>query len=109
EDLYLHDASHRLLEMIVVRKVEANALAEIQERLQNVDERLTSGEESLLAAREEASSIEQAYEQASVSAANLDRSSTQLGSDCDRYTERLAHLSERAQSLEAETAALLEK
>ena len=109
EDLYLHDASHRLLEMIVLRNVEARALTEIESQLQSADTRLSSGEESLLAAREEATSIEHAHEEGATKVAALDRAVTQLRSDCDRYTERLSHLTERGDSLQTEAATLNEK
>lgn len=109
EDLYLHDASHRLLEMIVVRNAAANALQELSDTHREASERLTSGEESLLMARSEASSIELRYDDASTRTTELERRATQLSSDCQRYTDRLSHLGQRSTSLGAELASLTEK
>lgn len=109
EDLYLHDASHRLLEMIVVRNAAANALNELSENHTSITERLTSGEESVLQARAEASSIEHRYDAASTLTTDLERRATQLTSDCQRYTDRLSHLEARSHSLETELASLSDK
>ena len=109
EDLYLHDASHRLLEMIVVRNAAANSLAELSESHGDIAAQLESGEDTLLKARTEATNIEQRYDEASTKTTELERRATQLSSDCQRYTDRLSHLGVRAQSLEAELATLTEK
>lgn len=109
EDLYLHDASHRLLEMIVVRNAVANSLQEFSQKHTELSERLTTGEESVLQARIEASQIEHRYDEASTLTTELERRSTQLTSDCQRLTDRLSHLDVRAGSLETELATLTEK
>jgi chromosome segregation protein len=109
EDLYLHDASHRLLEIIVVRNAEARALGELTDMHDSAASRLLEGEEALATARGEASSIEQRYDTASTQSAELERRATQLTSDCQRYADRLAHLDERAQSLATELTALHDK
>jgi chromosome segregation protein len=109
EDLYLHDASHRLLEMIVVRNAAANALRELSDSHTEIFAQLESGEDTLLKARSEATSIEQHYDGASTLTTELERRATQLSSDCQRYTDRLSHLDARSQSLGAELATLGEK
>jgi chromosome segregation protein len=109
EDLYLHDASHRLLEIIVVRNAHANALGALTQSHDSAATRLLEGEEALGKARSEASNIEQRYDVTSTQNADLERRATQLSSDCQRYADRLSHLDERAQALSSELSSLHEK
>ncbi|NRA35711.1 MAG: chromosome segregation protein SMC [Polyangiaceae bacterium] len=95
EDLFLHDASHRLLEFTVVERVERTALTVASES--SVDQRTTleSEDSSLRAARDEAAKIEEKAETASTEAFDADNRVSTLQSEFERARDRLSHLKER--------------
>src|SRR5262249_11486886 len=72
EELQLHDASHRLLEMIVVSRVKQELLQDASRKTQEITQKLEESEQALSAARGEASGIEERAEQASKTAFEAD-------------------------------------
>lgn len=109
EDLFLHDASHRLLEMIVVEQAEARALGAIRSSQAQAREQLESGESKMNQARSEASVVERRYDDATERATTREQQATQCAADAQRAQDRLHHLNERTQALMAEREALQRK
>ena len=109
EDLFLHDASHRLLEMIVVEQAEARALGAIRTTQAQARERLQGGETKLNEARTEASFVERRYDDATERATTREQQATQCAADAQRAQDRLLHLNERMRALVAEREALQNK
>lgn len=109
EDLFLHDASHRLLEMIVMERVEVAALQAQQQRVGTVEQDIAEREGTLNSARSEASAIETRYDNATGASTTAEQQVTQLGSDVVRQQDRLAHLSDRLTQARSEKDELEEK
>jgi chromosome segregation protein len=98
EDLTLHQASHRLLELLVVRQYEfehrTSLAARSDELRRSVDERDTE----LGQARSEAAGIEARAEDASRRAYEADNRVATLQAEFARGRDRLTHLDERLRS-----------
>ncbi len=109
EDLFLHDASHRLLEMIVMERVQVDALTEQQKRVGQVEHEISEREGKLNAARGEAGQIESRYDTATATSTAAEQRVTQLSSDYDRARDRLTHLNERLKQARSEKAELESK
>ncbi|MEN9581067.1 MAG: High confidence in function and specificity [Pseudomonadota bacterium] len=106
EDLFLHDASHRLLELIVVNRVHAQTLETQEARSTEVGVQIAESEARLNAAREEASSIESRYDAATSAAVAAEQRVSQLTSDFERARDRRVHLSDRLDASRVEKADL---
>jgi chromosome segregation protein len=106
EDLFLHDAAHRLLEMIVTEKVSIVDTDELRKQSAELNAALAAGEARLAAARAESTSIEARYEEATTEARSAEQQLTQLQSEVQRAQDRSSHLEQRLDQLEAERAEL---
>jgi len=104
EDLVLHDASHKLLELIVTEQVEKQAEISASAGLGEARARLGEAESALDAAREEALAIEQRSDRASTAAFEADNDVTALGAEIERARDRMRHLGERQSAAETEQA-----
>lgn len=102
EDLALHDASHRLLEYIVVERVEQESHGHSSFGLADARSRLATGEERLEAERAEALEIEQKADRASTLAFEADNEVTAVQAEIERSRDRLQHLTERLAAAEVE-------
>jgi len=102
DDLVLHDASHRLLELIVTERVESDGFSAANERAQGARGGLREADVLLDAAREEALSIEIRADEASRSAFEADNEVSSLLADLERSRDRLVHLTERLDAVQTE-------
>ena len=102
DDLVLHDASHRLLELIVTERVESDGFAIANERSQGARSSLREADVVLDASREEALSIEIRSDEASRSAFEADNEVSSLVADLARSRDRLTHLTERLDAVQTE-------
>ena len=102
DDLVLHDASHRLLELIVTERVEADGFTSANERAQGARGSLREADVVLDASREEALSIEIRADEASRSAFEADNEVSTLLADLERSRDRLTHLTERMDAVQTE-------
>src|SRR6187402_1482387 len=102
DDLVLHDASHRLLELIVTERVESDGFSAANERSQGARGGLREADVLLDAAREEALSIEIRADEASRSAFEADNEVSSLLADLERSRDRLTHLTERLDAVQTE-------
>ena len=106
EQLVLHEASHRFLELTVTGRVQTEALAEVQEAELRVRTELGAREGDLAASREGVYALEAATEaahSASFAATNEVRG---LESEIARAKDKLASLTARATQAEGERAEL---
>ncbi len=95
EDLVLHDASHRLLELTVIERVEREGLSAKAEQLTEVLIQLDSADGEMAHAREEASLIESRTDVASKQAFAADNEVSTLQSENERARDRIQHLEEK--------------
>ncbi len=95
EDLFLHDASHKYLELAVTERVERNLFASASQEVDAARSRLGEGESQLEAARGEAHSIEQRAEDGSKAAFEADNEVTSATAEIERSRDRLQHLEQR--------------
>jgi chromosome segregation protein len=102
DDLVLHDASHRLLELIVTERVESDGFSAANERAQGARGSLREADVVLDAAREEALAIEIRADEASRSAFEADNEVSSLLADLERSRDRLTHLTERMDAVQTE-------
>ncbi|MEZ4232160.1 MAG: chromosome segregation protein SMC [Polyangiaceae bacterium] len=102
DELMLHDASHRLLEMIVMERVERTGLETSKEQVTYTRGALEEEDQALATARAEAQQIEQRADQASRAAFETDNEVTTLQGEIQRSMDRLGHLAEREKSAAAE-------
>ncbi len=102
EDLALHEASHKLLELIVVERVEKEGLTTSRSQAESFRAQLAESETALDAARGEAAAIEERAEQASREAFEADNEVSGLAAEIERSRDRLGHLSERLATDQAE-------
>ncbi len=109
DKLMLHDASHRLLEMIVVAQVERTGLASSREQVTFTRGALGEEDSALGSARAEAQQIEQRADQASRAAFETDNEVTTLHGEIQRSGDRLGHLAERETNGTAELADIEER
>ncbi|HYO93861.1 MAG TPA: AAA family ATPase [Polyangiaceae bacterium] len=98
DDLVLHEASHRLLEMIVVDRVERSTYETEAGAASAVRELLKDSEGVLDSARKDAAGIEARTEAASQSAFEADGEVSTLHGEIERSRDRLAHLDHRLNS-----------
>jgi chromosome segregation protein len=102
DDLVLHDASHRLLELIVTERVESSGFSVANERSQAARASLRDSDVLLDAAREEALAIEIRADETSRSAFEADNEVSSLLADLERSRDRLQHLTERLDAVQTE-------
>jgi chromosome segregation protein len=102
EDLTLHDASHRLLELIVTERVERSGLASATDAAASLRDRMRQADADLGVSRERASRIESLTDAASQQAFDADNEVSSLQAEMERARDRLAHLAQRLQTAEVE-------
>jgi chromosome segregation protein len=102
DDLVLHDASHRLLEMIVVDRVERSAYEEAAAATTGLREQLRGAESIIDTSRVEAASIEAEADSASQNAFEADNEVSSLHSEIERARDRLTHLGQRLETGQTE-------
>jgi chromosome segregation protein len=102
DDLVLHEASNKWLELTVLSRVESEQLDQASEQVDQLRARLDQAEAELESAREEASVIEQKTDAASQSAFEADNQVSTLHAQMARAQDRLSHLSERLATIDAE-------
>ncbi|HEY4104632.1 MAG TPA: chromosome segregation protein SMC, partial [Polyangiaceae bacterium] len=102
DDLVLHDASHRLLELIVTERVENEGFSAANERSQGARASLREADVLLDAAREEALAIEIRADETSRRAFEADNEVSSLLAELERSRDRLTHLSERLDAAQTE-------
>ncbi|HEX2732228.1 MAG TPA: AAA family ATPase, partial [Polyangiaceae bacterium] len=99
EDLFLHDAAHRLLELIVTERVHSGLFSTAREESLRLTAQMSEGENTLLQARAEAQGIESRYEAATAGAAAAEQRLTQQESEVARAADRQTHLQDRLLAL----------
>jgi chromosome segregation protein len=95
DDLSLHDASHRLLELIVTERVETEGLAEASEKAGNSRTALRERESEIEVVREQSSLTEARTDEASRRAFEADNDVSSLHAEIERSRDRLTHLGDR--------------
>lgn len=98
EDLMLHQASHRLLELIVVRRLEVEERGGLSARSEELRAEVERRDDELGRARQEASLVETRADDASRRAYEADNRVASLQAEFARGRDRLAHLDERLQN-----------
>ncbi|HEY6556810.1 MAG TPA: chromosome segregation protein SMC [Polyangiaceae bacterium] len=107
EDLTLHEASHRLLELIVTERVERESLETSTTAAGVAREQLKHAEEELEAARRDAWAIESRTDDASRRAFDADNQVSSLQAEIERSDDRLQHLEQRLRNGETEREEIL--
>jgi len=102
DDLSLHDASHRLLELIVTERVETDGLAEASEKAAASRAALREREVEIELVREQSSVTEARTDEASRRAFEADNDVSTLHAEIERSRDRLAHLGDRITSGKSE-------
>lgn len=102
EELMLHQSTHQLLEMIVIERVEREALAVASGRAAEARNEVGTDEARLLEARNEASSVEERSEEAAQAAFRADNDVSGLHAELSRSKDLLAHQDQRLRSADAE-------
>jgi chromosome segregation protein len=98
EDLTLHQASHRLLELIVVRQYEGSQREAFASRSTEARAEVEQRDSDLAKARTEAAAVEARAEEASRRAYEADNRVATLQAEFARGRDRLTHLNERLES-----------
>jgi chromosome segregation protein len=98
EDLSLHQASHRLLELLVVGRYELDNRTELASRSDELRQAVDESDTELGKARTEAANIEARAEDASRRAYEADNRVATLQAEFARGRDRLTHLDERLKS-----------
>ena len=95
EELVLHQNAHQLLEIIVVHRVESDALRETSESAAASRLRVVEEESLLTAARAEASTVEERCDAFAQAAFRADNEVNALAAELTRSRDQLAHLDQR--------------
>jgi chromosome segregation protein len=98
DDLVLHDASHRLLELLVVNRVEREASDELNAQTGGMRDRLREADGSIEGVRRESAMAEARTDEASRQAFDADNSVSALHAELDRLRDRISHLTTRLDS-----------
>ncbi|HET9958249.1 MAG TPA: chromosome segregation protein SMC [Polyangiaceae bacterium] len=106
DDLVLHEAAHRLLELIVVERVERDAYTEAAQASGGLRDRVREAEAAIDAARLEAAEVEALTEDASKRAFEADNQVSTLHAEIERARDRLKHLSDKLEAGRAELGEL---
>jgi chromosome segregation protein len=107
EDLSLHDASHRFLELTVMERVHADAFTTASGGLEQARSRLIEAENELDRARQEAAGIEARSDEASRAAFEADNEVTALQGEIERSRDRFEHLEQRLSTARSEREEVL--
>ncbi|HKY37558.1 MAG TPA: chromosome segregation protein SMC [Polyangiaceae bacterium] len=102
DDLSLHDATHRLLELIVTERVATEGLAETSEKSGTLRAALRGRETEIDVVREQAGQTEARSEEASRRAFEADNDVSTLHAEIERSRDRLTHLGDRMTAGRAE-------
>ncbi len=102
EDLTLHDASHRLLELTVIERVERQTLETAAAELERVKTHFETADGELAHAREEGSLIEARTDDASKRAFAADNEVSALQSENERARDRIVHLEDKLRTARQE-------
>ncbi len=102
EDLFLHDSSHKYLELAVTERVERQQWNTATADVEEVRAKLGEGEAQLESARSEAQRIEQRAEDGSKTAFEADNEVTSATAEIERSRDRLQHLEQRLVQARAE-------
>ncbi|MES1183175.1 MAG: chromosome segregation protein SMC [Myxococcales bacterium] len=95
DDLSLHDASHRLLELIVTERVETDGLAAATESAGASRTALRERESEIEVVREQSGITEARTDEASRRAFEADNEVSTLHAEIERSRDRLTHLGDR--------------
>jgi len=95
DDLTLHDATHRLLELIVTERVETDGLRDAGERAGTSRGALRDREAEIEVVRERSSVTESRTDEASRRAFEADNDVSTLHAEIERSRDRLTHLGDR--------------
>src|SRR6187402_489026 len=95
DDLSLHDATHRLLELIVTERVETDGLAQSSEKAGTARTALRERETEIEVVREQSSVTEARTDEASRRAFEADNDVSTLHAEIERSRDRLTHLGDR--------------
>lgn len=106
DDLVLHEASHRLLEITARDKYECEALQAVRETVTRLRTELASREARLEAARAQALHLEQQADQAQNDAFRADNDVRSCEAEMDRARDKLQTLGERLRTGSDELAKL---
>ena len=106
EQLVLHEASHRFLELTVLGRVEGEALAEVTESESRARAELGAREGELEAARHAVYALEETTEAAHAASFAASNEVRALEGEITRARDRLASISARGTQAEAEKAEL---
>ncbi|MBM4363766.1 MAG: AAA family ATPase, partial [Deltaproteobacteria bacterium] len=106
EDLTLHQNSHQLLELIVVERVEREALAAAEAASAEARTRVDEHEVGLAAARGEAAEIEARSDAAAQAAFRADNDVSGLQGELARARDQLTHLDARLRAADSEKDAV---
>jgi chromosome segregation protein len=109
DQLILHEASHRFLELTVLSRVEREALGEVSEAAQASKAELGAREAELEALRLRAFELEEQTEAAQKDSFSLSSAVRALEADIHRARDRLASLSVREIAAETERSDLAEQ
>ncbi len=109
EDLLLHEASHRLLELTVTSRVERELMTEGATQAASVRQALEQVDSILEQTRAEAAETEHQTDAASTAAFEADNEVARLVADVERSRDRLRHLSERLTAAKAEQASIVQR
>ncbi len=109
DELMLHDSSHRLLEMIVLERVESKAFEAASARAKQARTTAADYESTLDEARAEASRIEARSEQASLRAAQTQNDVTVRQTEINHSKEKLGTLRDRMTTADAERQEISQK
>ncbi|MDX2052022.1 MAG: chromosome segregation protein SMC [Polyangiaceae bacterium] len=109
EDLVLHDASHRLLELIVTEKVDRAALEHAESSSLVLREQLKAAELLLEELRKSAMDTEVLADDGARRAFHADNEVSGLQAEMDRARDKLSHLNDRLEAAEAELSEILPK
>ncbi len=109
EDLVLHEASHKLLELIVLGGVQSGALSQSSSAAEECRGRLAAADAQLEAVREDARATEELNDQASHRAFEADNEVSSLHAEFERARDRLAHLTERFDAATVEQSQIAER
>jgi chromosome segregation protein len=102
EELMLHQSTHTLLEMIVVERVEREALGSAGAKRAELESSLAREELALSAAKESAFSIEARSEQAAQASFRADNVVSTLMAELVRWRDQLTHLDGRLRAADEE-------
>jgi chromosome segregation protein len=95
EELVLHQNAHQLLEIIVVERVERDALRETAERAAQARLNVVEEETSLTSARAEAGAVEERCDAFAQAAFRADNEVNSLAAELTRARDQLSHLEGR--------------